>query len=224
MRIKDNNLRIELLRELHFGDGLNDSEVKQLNSLQKQFHLSVDKELSATLNVQMFNSVRELRASGESKLILAVSEATKAASQAQAKELIEKMAGFAEVSSKPLTKQEAQAQSRTYIKLFSASVAPVALLPGSTFYISAAQVVLVDQIAKCYSVEDYDKLALSSTLVAATVGRYASEVLSFVPGLGWLIKGSIAAGLTWSIGETISAFFYNCSPLPESAAEESENQ
>jgi uncharacterized protein (DUF697 family) len=82
--------------------------------------------------------------------------------------------------------------------------------PADTFMITPAQIAMIISLGAVFEMEVTENLAKSilGGLALSVAGRaVASTVLSFIPIVGWIVKGGTAAALTEAIGWTAVAHF-----------------
>lgn len=115
-------------------------------------------------------------------------------------------------------KRQARDQARSAINKWALGFASVAWIPGSHYVMTGGDVAMVIQVASIFDV-DMDKTeagAVFTTVAAPLIGsKIAHSVLDFVPVFGWTVKSVVAAGVTKAVGETLIAYFNDCSNLPE---------
>jgi uncharacterized protein (DUF697 family) len=84
--------------------------------------------------------------------------------------------------------------------------------PADTLMITPTQIGMIVSLGAVFNIEVTENLAKSilGGLALSVAGRaVAATVLSFIPVVGWLIKGATAAGLTEAIGWAAVAHFHD---------------
>lgn len=115
---------------------------------------------------------------------------------------------------KPATSlKEADVIAQKLVKRWVAATASVSWVPGSTFVLMGMDYRIYKDIATAYGVETFDIDAVKTSILATIAGRGASEALSFVVGVGWVVKAGVAAGITGIVGEVVISFMRERSPL-----------
>jgi outer membrane lipoprotein SlyB len=115
------------------------------------------------------------------------------------------------------TLSQADTESRRLIANWVTGAALVGWMPGSTFWLTAADTAMIHQVATIYEVSAFDMEHLTSTLTgaitSAIAGGIITEVIGFVPVVGWAIKSAAMAAKAKLIGDTIQGYFRERSPL-----------
>jgi len=114
----------------------------------------------------------------------------------------------------PLTKAE---KVKCNSIIHSAAVATgamgiVPIGPADTLMITPAQIAMIVSLGAVFNIRVTDSLAKSilGGLALSIAGRaVASTILSFIPVVGWIIKGGTAAALTEAIGWAAVAHFHD---------------
>jgi hypothetical protein len=89
----------------------------------------------------------------------------------------------------------------------------VSWVPGSTFVLSGLDMKLYSDVAHAYQVTAYSVEGVIAAIAGGLTGRGFSELLSFAPPIGWIVKAGIAAGVTKAIGEIVIQYMRERSPL-----------
>ena len=114
----------------------------------------------------------------------------------------------------PLTKDE---KLKCNAIIHSASVATgamgiIPIGPADTLMITPAQITMIVSLGAIFNIRVSENLAKSilGGLALSIAGRaVAATILSFIPVVGWAIKGGTAAALTEAIGWTAVAHFHD---------------
>ena len=116
------------------------------------------------------------------------------------------------------SKSEARREARSVVNQWAVKFAAIAWIPGSHYAMSGADTIMVTELALLFDV-DMDKATLAGvfTSVAAPLigSKLAHTALDLVPGVGWVAKSAVAAGVTKKIGDGLIDYFDDHSPLPE---------
>jgi uncharacterized protein (DUF697 family) len=106
------------------------------------------------------------------------------------------------------TLAEAERQARNIINGWSAAAVGIGWIPGSMLALAAADVKIVNDVAKVFGVTNYAVEEVTAAIGASVTGKVvAGELLSFFPGLGWIVKSAVAGVITKSVGEVIVRYF-----------------
>ncbi len=114
-------------------------------------------------------------------------------------------------------KYEAKEKARSAVNSWSVGLAATAWIPGSGYVMTAGDIAMVIQVGKIYGVdlETSGAATVLTSIAAPLIGRtVAYGILDFIPIFGWGIKSVVSLGVSKTIGETIIAYFEDCSPLP----------
>ncbi len=109
--------------------------------------------------------------------------------------------------------EQAEAEARRIVNGWTAGAAAIGWVPGSMLMLAAADVKLVNDVAKAFGVQTYSIEEVTAAVGATITGKVvAGELLSFLPGLGWAIKSAVASGVTKAMGEAVLQYFKGRSP------------
>ncbi len=114
----------------------------------------------------------------------------------------------------PLTHDE-RVKVNTIIHTASVATGAMGMVPigpADTIMITPTQIGMIISLGAIFNIKVSENLAKSilSGLVLSVAGRaVASTLLSFIPVVGWIVKGGTAAALTETIGWTAVAHFHD---------------
>jgi uncharacterized protein (DUF697 family) len=114
----------------------------------------------------------------------------------------------------PLTKDE-KIKCNAIIHSASAATGAMGIIPigpADTVMITPTQITMIVSLGAVFNIRVSENLAKSilGGLALSIAGRaVAATILSFIPVVGWAIKGATAAGLTEAIGWTAVAHFHD---------------
>jgi uncharacterized protein (DUF697 family) len=114
----------------------------------------------------------------------------------------------------PLTKDE-KIKCNAIIHSASAATGAMGVIPigpADTLMITPAQIAMIISLGAVFNIRVSENLAKSilGGLALSIAGRtVAATLLTFIPVVGWAIKGATAAGLTEAIGWTAVAHFHD---------------
>jgi uncharacterized protein (DUF697 family) len=116
------------------------------------------------------------------------------------------------------TKSQAESEARGVVSDWAAGAALTGWIPGSSFFLAAADTVMIRQVADAFGVGVFDMNVvvahLGGIVASAIGGSIASEVLGLIPVFGWLAKSAGMAAKAAIIGEATIEYFREVSPLP----------
>jgi hypothetical protein len=115
------------------------------------------------------------------------------------------------------TKAQAEVQARDIVENWVAGAVLTGWIPGSSFFLAAADTLMIRQVADTFGVGVFDMDAVGAHLgglVASAIGgSIASELLGAIPLVGWAAK-SVGMGVKANlIGEAVIEYFRDLSPL-----------
>lgn len=110
-------------------------------------------------------------------------------------------------------KADAELQAREIVNRWTLIAGGFSWVPGSTFVLGAADIKMVNDVAKAFDVYGVAAESVFAAVGASMAGKGLVEVLSFIPGPGWIAKGIIATGITKATGEAVISYFRAKSPL-----------
>jgi uncharacterized protein (DUF697 family) len=128
------------------------------------------------------------------------------------------------VEIKIMTKTLAQAdrEARKIVETWTTGAALTGWIPGSSFFLTAADTAMMNQVANAYDISSFDMEHLTSTLAgviaSALAGGLITEVVGLIPIIGWAIKSAAMATKAKIIGEEVIKYFRPRSPLPDEVA------
>ena len=110
------------------------------------------------------------------------------------------------------TKSQAEKDARQIVNKWAAGATAGSWVPGSTFFLSAADYMMIRKVAHAYGVDNYDQEAACAAVAGSFVGKSLVELLSFIPGPGWIAKAFIAGGITKAMGDATISYFGGLTP------------
>ncbi len=117
------------------------------------------------------------------------------------------------------TLQDADREARQLVDNWTTGAALTGWIPGSSFFLTAADTAMIHQVASAYQISAFDMENLHSILggavASAIAGGVISEVVGLIPVVGWAIKSAAMAAKAKVIGEEVIKFFRERSVLPD---------
>jgi uncharacterized protein (DUF697 family) len=114
----------------------------------------------------------------------------------------------------PKSLADAEKHAKSLVNKWAVVAGTVGVVPGSTLLLAGADVKIVHDIAKAFEVESYTVEEVLTVIGASIAGKTAADYgLSWFPGIGWLIKGGIAAITTKTAGAIMIKYFKGKSEL-----------
>ena len=117
------------------------------------------------------------------------------------------------------TLQDADREARQLVDNWTTGAALTGWIPGSSFFLTAADTAMIHQVASAYEISAFDMENLHSILggaiASAVAGGVISEVVGLIPVVGWAIKSAAMAAKAKVIGEEVIKYFRGHSTLPD---------
>ncbi len=117
------------------------------------------------------------------------------------------------------TLQDADREARKLVANWTTGAALTGWLPGSAFFLTAADTAMIHQVASAYQVNafDMDHLVsiLSGAVGSAIAGGLIAEVVGVIPLVGWAVKSAAMAAKARVIGDAVIRYFRERSDLPD---------
>jgi len=115
------------------------------------------------------------------------------------------------------TLEQADREAKKTVQNWTTGAALTGWIPGSSFFLTAADTAMIHQVAGIYEVSAFDMDHLFSTLAGAVASAIAggliTEVVGLIPIVGWAIKSAAMAAKANVIGEEVMKYFRSRSPL-----------
>ena len=115
--------------------------------------------------------------------------------------------------------QDADRDARKLVANWTTGAALTGWIPGSAFFLTAADTAMIHQVANAYHVNAFDMNHLTSTLAGAVgsaiAGGVIAEVVGIIPIVGWAVKSAAMAAKARVIGEAVIRYFRERSELPD---------
>lgn len=117
------------------------------------------------------------------------------------------------------TLQDADREARQLVDNWTTGAALTGWIPGSAFFLTAADTAMIHQVASAYEVSAFDMENLQSILggaiASAIAGGVITEVIGIIPVVGWAIKSAAMAAKAKVIGGEVIKYFRERSQLPD---------
>jgi len=117
------------------------------------------------------------------------------------------------------TLQDADREARQLVDNWTTGAALTGWIPGSSFFLTAADTAMIHQVASAYQISAFDMDNLHSILggavASAIAGGLISEVVGLIPVVGWAIKSAAMAAKAKVIGEEVIKYLRERSTLPD---------
>ncbi len=117
------------------------------------------------------------------------------------------------------TLQDADREARQLVANWTTGAALTGWIPGSAFFLTAADTAMIHQVANAYEVSAFDMDHLTGTLGgvvgSAIAGGVIAEVVGVIPLVGWAVKSAAMAGKAKVIGDAVIKYFRERSDLPD---------
>ena len=117
------------------------------------------------------------------------------------------------------TLQDADREARQLVANWTTGAALTGWIPGSAFFLTAADTAMIHQVASAYEVSAFDMDHLSGTLGgvvgSAIAGGVIAEVVGVIPLVGWAVKSAGMAAKAKVIGDAVISYFRERADLPD---------
>lgn len=108
-------------------------------------------------------------------------------------------------------RSKARAIIRKYIALASGTAVATGPVPGTSIALAGLEAKMIFDIGRVYghnlTLEECASIAVGMVATSGVLKGAAVELSTFVPGIGWVVKGGIAAGAAKAIGELAIKYF-----------------
>ena len=115
--------------------------------------------------------------------------------------------------------QDADREARQLVANWTTGAALTGWIPGSAFFLTAADTAMIHQVASAYEVSAFDMDHLSGTLGgvvgSAIAGGVIAEVVGIIPLVGWAVKSAAMAAKAKVIGDAVISYFRERADLPD---------
>ncbi|HET7233169.1 MAG TPA: hypothetical protein VFJ16_24375 [Longimicrobium sp.] len=116
------------------------------------------------------------------------------------------------------TKIEAERRSREYVDRWAKANLFTGWIPGASFALAAADMVMIRQVADAFGVEAFDEESLKVHLggvLGSVTGAVAAEAIGVIPIVGWAVKAVTLHVKADTIGKAVVDYFRKHSTLPD---------
>ena len=117
------------------------------------------------------------------------------------------------------TLQDADREARKLVGQWTTGAALTGWIPGSAFFLTAADTAMIHQVASAYEVSAFDMDHLIGTLGgvvgSAIAGGVIAEAVGMIPLVGWAVKSAGMAAKAKVIGDAVISYFRQRSGLPD---------
>ena len=114
---------------------------------------------------------------------------------------------------------DADREARKLVANWTTGAALTGWIPGSAFFLTAADTAMIHQVSNAYEVNAFEMDHLLSTLSGAVgsaiAGGVIAEVAGFIPLAGWAVKSAAMAAKAKVIGDVVIKYFRERSELPD---------
>ena len=117
------------------------------------------------------------------------------------------------------TLQDADRDARKLVSNWTTGAALTGWIPGSAFFLTAADTAMIHQVASAYGVNAFDMdhllSIISGAVGSAIAGGVIAEVVGIIPLVGWAVKSAAMAAKARVIGDAVIKYFRERSNLPD---------
>ncbi|MDZ4766938.1 MAG: hypothetical protein SGI73_20555 [Chloroflexota bacterium] len=120
------------------------------------------------------------------------------------------------------TLAQAEQEARTLVNNWTMGALVTAWIPGSTLFLTGADLVMIRQVALAFAIPTFDEGAalttISGTVASGIAGSLIAEGVGLIPVVGWVVKSGLMAGKAKLLGDSVVDYFKTLSPLSAVAA------
>lgn len=117
------------------------------------------------------------------------------------------------------TLQDADREARKHVNTWTTVAAGTGWIPGSSIFLTGADMAMITQVANAYEVNDFDidhlKALLGGAIGGVVAGGVIAEVTGLIPLVGWAAKSAGMAAKAKTIGDTVIRYFRERSKLED---------
>ncbi len=117
------------------------------------------------------------------------------------------------------TLQDADREARKRVNTWTTVAAGTGWIPGSSVFLTGADIAMINQVANAYEVSAFDMDHLTGTLGGAVgsaiAGGVIAEFVGVIPLVGWAVKSAGMAAKARVIGDAVINYFRERSKLPD---------
>ena len=115
--------------------------------------------------------------------------------------------------------QDADREAKKLVNNWTAIGALTGWIPGSSLFLTGADVAMINQVANAYEVNAFDMDHLTGTLSGAVgsaiAGGVIAEFVGVIPLVGWAVKSVGMGAKAKVIGDAVIKYFRERSALPD---------
>ena len=117
------------------------------------------------------------------------------------------------------TLQDADREARKLVANWTTGAALTGWIPGSAFFLTAADTAMIHQVAGAYGISAFDMdnlmAVLGRAVASAIAGGIITEVVGLIPLVGWAVKSAAMAAKAKVIGDEVIRYFRDRCDLPD---------
>ena len=117
-----------------------------------------------------------------------------------------------------LNKADAERRSRNIVDRWAKANLFTGWIPGASLALTAADMVMIRQVADAFGVEAFDEDSLKAHVggvLGSVTGAVAAEAIGVVPIIGWAVKAVTLHVKAETIGKAVIDYYQKHSTLPE---------
>ena len=115
--------------------------------------------------------------------------------------------------------QDADREARKLVNNWTTLAAGTGWIPGSSLFLTGADIAMINQVANAYEVSAFDMDHLTGILGGAVgsaiAGGVIAEFVGVIPLVGWAVKSAGMAAKARVIGDAVISYFRERSDLPD---------
>jgi hypothetical protein len=117
------------------------------------------------------------------------------------------------------TKAQAEAAARKIVSDWVKGAVLTGWIPGSALILTGADYVMLEQVAREFEVESFDKdnamQSIGTIAASGMAGGVIGEAIGLVPVIGWAVKSGMMGAKAKVIGDAVIEYFKKQSKLPD---------
>lgn len=117
------------------------------------------------------------------------------------------------------TKAQAEENARKIVSDWVKGAVLTGWIPGSALILTGADYVMLEQVAREFEVESFDKdnafQSIGTIAASGVAGGVIGEAVGIVPVIGWAVKSGMMGMKAKLIGDATIDYFKKRSPLPD---------
>lgn len=119
------------------------------------------------------------------------------------------------------TKAQAEVEAQKIVSDWVKGALLTGWIPGSALVLTGADFVMLEQVARVFEVDAFDKesamQSIGTIAASGVAGGVIGEAIGVVPVIGWAVKSGMMGMKARVVGNAVIEYFKKLSPLPDEA-------